>query len=91
MRSHVKHHHEGKERLVCHACEKTYISKAALEYHVRKEHSNEAEIKCDKCNETFHNFSGYATHRRSHKSVFFQLEQSVISETERLCLNYLLN
>ena len=74
MRALVKHHHEGKGRLACHACEKTYSSKAALEYHVRREHSNEAEIKCDKCSETFHDFAGYATHRRSHKSVYFQLE-----------------
>ena len=75
MKAHVKYHHEMKGRLACQSCDKSYSSKAGLAYHTRRDHSNGTEIKCEKCDVRFQDFKDYATHRRSHKSATFQLEQ----------------
>ena len=76
MRAHVKSHHDRKGRFNCQSCEKTYSSKNALQYHEKRSHSNGGEIACENCDETFCNFEGYSTHRKSHRSIHYQLDQT---------------
>ena len=74
MKAHVKSHHDAVGRFDCDNCERSFGSKIALQYHLKRIHSNGAEITCETCDDKFSDFESYSIHRKTHRSVHFQLE-----------------
>ena len=55
-------------------CKRTFSAKISLEYHFRKVHYDSIEVIWDRCEEKFPEFKSYAIHRKTHRSIHFQLE-----------------
>jgi len=75
MKAHIKLHHDDREkRFECVVCKRSFSARISLEYHVRKVHSYGDEVSCDRCEDKFEDFGSYAIHRKTHRSIHFQLE-----------------
>ena len=75
MNAHVKSHHNAVGRYHCENCDKTFSSKIGLQYHIKRmHHSNGDEIACETCDDKFSDFKNYSVHRKTHKSIHYQLE-----------------
>jgi hypothetical protein len=74
MKAHVKKHHERESRFECVVCQSSFSAKISLEYHLRKVHSDSGKVSCERCDDKFPDFKTYVVHRKSHRTIHFQLE-----------------
>ena len=67
-------HQKCPKKYQCEACDKSYMSEAALQYHTDVSHSDSSSVKCSLCDKTFGHKTSLVRHMKIHNQKIFKFE-----------------